>query len=128
MSSAVCVAALEKFSGYITAFNTQDLPSVSDCLDEDIQVYVDGELASQGKQTILPAYERDFAVQKQVTVVKDPAAIERKSNQACSQGAVEISVGLDNGSVTLDVLYTFRIPDLKQIRHDITNIKTIQRK
>jgi hypothetical protein len=99
-------------------------------LDPAVQVCVNGALAAEGRETILPSHREDFRLCKQVTVTRDPVAAVDHSNS--NRRLIRISVGLravntapseSPASVTMDVVYTYNTTPMKQIQHDICNVR-----
>ncbi|CAE7458918.1 unnamed protein product [Symbiodinium natans] len=109
-------AALSKFGQYIEAYNQHDIDCVLSFLADDIQVFVNDDLAAEGAEALRPSYVSDFDEKKKVTVVKDPSIVNEDEVSAT------VAVTLNTGKVQLDVLYVFRLPDLKQVKHKLSNI------
>eukprot|EP00977_Amphora_coffeiformis_P019283 scaffold7112_cov155-Amphora_coffeaeformis.AAC.6 len=109
---------------YIAAFNAADLETVKGSLAEHLQIFVEENLAGEGRDAILPFYEQDFQVGKQVHIHKPPRVVNEPQ---ASSSIVAIAVGLtavtkDHPTVSMDVVYTYDTQAMVQIRHDIRNV------
>lgn len=114
--SSRAVAALKE---YLAANSAHDLPGVAAHLAEDVEVWMGGACVSRGRDTILPSYTADWDQGNMVTITRPPEAVASDDDA----GTVVVSVGLQSAGenvVTLDVLYTYRMADLVQVRHEIT--------
>jgi len=120
-ASALSENVIKKLFKYIQAFNDEDLGKIAAQLDDEVEVYVEGKLAASGKHTILPSYERDFLEHKRVKVVRPPVVLLKDDH---NNDLVQVSVGLRKqpDMITLDVIYTYRVHDMKQVRHHISKI------
>lgn len=118
--------ALTDLNRYIASFNAQDLDTLTQSLDKDLQVFVDEKLIATGRDSILPSYENDFTQKKRV-IVEGEAVAESSENS----GFVKISVNLRSigpeSTITLHVVYTYNAETMKQVRHDISNVVVIAR-
>lgn len=114
-------AALADLKKYLASYNARDLGLVAESLHIDVQVFVDGNLASSGRDTILPSYQQDFDAGKKVVVVG-----EKPNAKELENGVVEVTVDLQSISsettVSLHVVYSYDSSTMKQIRHDISDI------
>ncbi len=119
-------AVLSAFKRYIDAFNRFDLVEIQRQLNVDIETQCNGAIASQGRDAIIPYYESDFKIGKQVEVTHGPFL---KDNGATVDVAVTLlatTPGIE--VVQLDVIYTYEIASLTQVRHIIDNVKTLSGK
>mmetsp|Transcript_62564 Transcript_62564/g.74089 ORF Transcript_62564/g.74089 Transcript_62564/m.74089 type:complete len:108 (-) Transcript_62564:11-334(-) len=79
---------------YIAAFNSRDLKHISQCLDDNIRILLNGKEVATGKNSILPSYERDFDAGKTVVVTKGPSAVIKGSVRASGDEAREVRVSV----------------------------------
>ena len=118
-------ACIEHLKSYIESFNAADLEAMKVCLAEQVQVFVEGKLASTGRDAILPSYAKDFESGKQVLITREPEIVVGTTET----NTVSISVHLltivkGEPSVSLDMVYTYDTQAMNQVRHDISNIVT----
>ena len=111
------------FRRYIDAFNNCDLTEIKRQLNVDVEVQFNGAIATQGRDTILPSYESDFRIGKQVEVTRGPTPQNKGKTVDVDVTLVATTPGVE--VVQLDVLYTYDIASMIQVRHIITNVKTL---
>ena len=111
------------FERYIDAFNTCDLTEIKHQLNADIEVQFNGVIASQGRDTILPYYESDFKIGKKVEVTRGPILKDKGATVDVDVTLVATTPGLE--VVKLDVVYSYEIATMTQVRHIIDNVKTL---
>jgi len=117
---------LKAFNRYIDAFNSYNLAEIQRQLNVDIEVEFNGNVASQGRDTIIPNYESDFKIGKRVEVVNGPTL---KDKGAMVEVAVTLIATTPKVEVVqLDVVYIYDIASMTQVRHIIDNVKTLSSK
>jgi hypothetical protein len=141
-NSQVDLSAVESaFKAYLGAFNAGDLAAVRQVLHPDVAVHLVGGKNAPviGRDVILPSYQKDMALGKQVQVVRGPfvrsgtglhgaAAVVDVTLRAETPQPLEREAGTHEDALTphtlLDVLY-FYDTSLRQVRHDISNVRNI---
>mmetsp|Transcript_48340 Transcript_48340/g.117071 ORF Transcript_48340/g.117071 Transcript_48340/m.117071 type:complete len:137 (+) Transcript_48340:47-457(+) len=121
-SIAAAVADLNK---YIADFNSGNLDGVTRSLDENVEVYLDGNLAAKGRATILPSYSDDFKTGKQVSIVGcEPKGTVIQDDGLIVKVAVVLkTVTPQQPTMLLDVVYSYDPNTVRQVRHEITNVR-----
>ena len=112
---------VELLNRYLDAFNRRDMAFIVDILAVDVKVIIDGEVVNNQREDILPNYKADRKNEIYVNKIREPRVVDEDPNNVC------VDVGLDNGSLTLDVVYSFRRSDCKQVEHRIYNMKRYQK-
>jgi len=115
---------LKTFKNYIDAFNNCDLAEIQHQLNTDIEVQCNGAIASQGRDNILPSYESDFKIGKQVEITKGPTLQDKGTMVDVLVTLVATTPGKE--VVQLDVVYTYDINSMTQVRHVIDHVKTLR--
>ena len=108
---------IDLLNQYLNAFNTRNMAFIVDILAVDVKVSIDGKVVSNRRKDILPSYETDWKKGIYVKKIQEPSVVDEDDHNVC------VGVALDNGSLTLDVVYVFRKSDRKQVEHRISNIK-----
>ena len=111
------------FKRYIDAFNNCNLDEIKRQLNVDVEVHFNGAIASQGRDTIIPDYESDFKIGKQVKVTRGPLIQDNGATIDVDVTLVATTPGIE--VVQLDVLYTYDVTSMTQVRHIIENVKTL---
>lgn len=111
------------FRCYIDAFNNCDLEEIKRQLNVDIEVYFNGTIASQGRDTIIPDYESDFVIGKKVEVTRGP--LIQDNGETVDVDVTLVATTPEVEVVQLDVVYTYDVASMTQVRHVITNVKTL---
>ena len=114
---------LKAFRRYIEAFNNCDLTEIKRQLNVNIEVQCNGAIASQGRDVIIPYYESDFKIGKQVEVTHGPLIQDNCATVDVVVTLVATTPGVD--VVQLDVVYIYDIASMTQVRHIINNVKTL---
>ena len=114
---------LKAFRRYIDAFNNCDLAEIKCQLNVDIEVQCNGTIASQGRDAIIPYYESDFQIGKQVEVTRGPLIQDNGETVDVVVTLVATTPGIE--IVQLDVVYTYYTASMTQVRHIISNVKTL---
>jgi len=113
--SEVCINDLKK---YIACFNHGSLEGIRERLDENLQIFVNSKLAAQGRDAILPSYQKDFEIGKQVAITKEPIIVENTNPEEVSI-RVALEATASNETTCIDVVYTYHSATMKQVRHEI---------
>lgn len=87
-------------------------------------VYSNGDIASKGRDTILPSYLEDFENGKQVDITRGPIVSDGR------EGIVDVDVTLvarvgEEDPIQLDVVYSYNTETMTQVKHVITNVKVL---
>jgi len=114
---------LMAFRRYIDAFNNCDLGEIQRQLNVDVEIQFNGVIAAQGRDTIIPDYESDFRIGKQVEVTRGPVIQENGETVDVDVTLVATTPGVD--IIQLDVVYIYDIASMTQVRHIIDNVKTL---
>ena len=73
--------------------------------------------ASKGKNALRRSYGEDTRNKKSVKLCREPVV------ESSEDGIVTLSVGLHTRSTALDVQVSYRVADLQQVRHVISNVR-----
>lgn len=131
LADGTALRAVETLEKYLADYAAKDLEAIRAHLDSDIEVWIGDKRMARSRSTILPSYEEDWARGTVVDVTRPPTA-----GPETPDGTVVVSVGLrttppeesrgQDGAniVCIDVLYTMRVQDMIQVRHDITITST----
>lgn len=111
------------FKRYIDAFNTCDLTEIHRQLNVDIEVQFNGNIASQGRDNILPFYDSDFKIGKKVEVTWGPMLKDNGTTVDVDVTLVATTLGVE--VVQLDVVYIYELSSMTQVGHKIDNVKTL---
>ena len=117
---------LKAFRRYIDSFNKCDLAEIKRQLNVDIEVQCNGTIASQGRDTIIPYYESDFKIGKQVEVTRGHLIQDNSATVDVVVTLVATTPGIE--VVQLDVVYIYDVASMTQVRHIIDNVKTLSSK
>jgi len=118
--------ALRAFRRYIDAFNNCDLEEIKRQLNVDVEIQFNGTIASQGRDTIIPDYESDFKIGKQVEVTRGPVIQDNGETVDVDVTLVATTPGIE--VVQLDVVYKYEVSSMTQVSHIIDNVKTLSSK
>ena len=113
------------FRRYIDAFNNCDLKEIQRQLNVNVEVQC-GTIALQGRDTIIPDYKSDFKIGKQVEVTRGPLLQDNGATVDVDVTLVATTPGIE--VVQLDVVYTYDVSSMTQVRHIIDNVKTLSNK
>lgn len=99
---------------YIECYNSQNLNGIRTYLDENCEVFVNGQLAASGRETMIPSYMNDFAQKKQ-------AILQALHADQCSvtDSTASVVVTLQSDQTILKVAYIFSTATHRMIQHHI---------
>ena len=104
---------------YIAAFHAADLETVKGSLAEHIQIFDEDKLAGEGRDSILPFYEKDFKVGKQAHMHKPPRVVVD-----VDPSSSESQEGKDQPTISMGMVYTYDAQAMVQVCHNIRNVVT----
>jgi len=114
---------LRTFKRYIDAFNNCDIDEIERQLNVDVEVEFNGSVASRGRDTILPDYLKDFKIGRKVEIIRGP--LLKNNGSTVDVDVTYVTTVPDVEVVQLDVVYTYEVKSMTQVRHIITNVKTL---
>ena len=123
---------MHHMSHYIESFNSGNIENITSMLDPDVQVFVDGALTATGRDEILPSYVADFAAGKKVSSPGPGGMVSPRVVECDLAGdTVDIQISLVKTTrstrTTLDVVCTYKLTTMTQIKHEISNVVTEER-
>jgi ketosteroid isomerase-like protein len=117
------VHAVQLLNNYIAAFNRHDIAAIKTMLDDDIIVLVNGREVASGRDKILPSYEKDFAINKTVSVGVQPFEVDGEPG-VVQVGLIAMEPASQQDKVkttSLTVRYHYG-SEGRQTRHEISGI------
>jgi hypothetical protein len=123
---------MHHMSHYIENFNSGNIDNITSMLDPDVQVFVDGALTATGRDEILSSYVADFAAGKKVSSPGPGGMVSPRVVECDLAGdTVDIQISLVKTTrstrTTLDVVCTYKLTTMTQIKHEISNVVTEER-
>lgn len=122
------IDVVQRVKEYLAAFDRHDLASIRDKhLSEGVIVEVDGKTVAQGRDVILPSYQKDFDSGKIVRVTSEPRLVDDGVVQVGLE-SVERAGNSENGTekrMLLTVRYHYDSHGM-QFRHAISDVRMIK--
>eukprot|EP01080_Neovahlkampfia_damariscottae_P007436 gene7436-11759_t len=105
------------FEKYLNDFNKQDIEGIKKALHENCEVEFGGQIATKGRENMLPSYVADFKIPAVVKSIGEIKETKKDDN-------VHITVTLHavDKKKKMDVVYIYNKEGI-QIKHIITNLQ-----